>query len=211
MQQSRRAVLKTVGSVGATAALSIGATADEKKGCSESVQTVSRGMFTTNAQPDGQKVSPVVVGGGETKLLWVANPMTIAEDAFEGTELPGRRINVTMEWNPVGAGPASPNLFFEQQNIAGAREVVVYEESDTGPTSDNAVELTAVDGTTYDAVTYRGGVNEFDPVSRKAVVEPGSTYYFVVQADGGAANVEIEAEVQAFDPACLDDSEQTET
>jgi hypothetical protein len=207
MRHSRRAVLQAVGSVGATAALSIGVTADEGTGCSESVQTVSRGMFTTNGQPDSQKVSPIVVGGGETKLLWVANPMTIAEDAFEGTELSGRRINVTMEWNPAGTGPASPNLFFEQVNVAGAREVVVFEESDTGPTSDNVVETTVTDGTTYDAVTYRGGVNQFEPVSREAVVDPGSTYYFVVQADGGAANVELEAEVQAFDPACLDDGE----
>jgi hypothetical protein len=209
MRQSRRAVLKTVGSVGAAAAFSVGAAADEKaEGCTETVQTVSRGMFTTNAQPDGQKVSPVVVGGGETKLLWVANPMTVADDAFDETELPGRRINVTMDWNPVGSGPASPNLFFEQVNIAGTREVVVFEESATGPTSSNAVEATITDGTTYDAVTYRGGVNEFQPVSREAVVDAGSTYYFVVQADGGAANVRVEAEVQAFDPECVDDGSE---
>jgi hypothetical protein len=220
VQRNRRQFLKTAGTIGGAAVLPVGtALADETEG----VETVAE-VVTDEAYPYGGLVTvqesleetgvttPFAYAGHTREQTGLGNQTTPAfevdEGIFEETDLPGKRIRLEATWDPVDAGPANFETFFQRQNIAGEWNTIAYGVGESGPQGANRFEVTLVNGEEYVGIGPTQPVGE-DPQTERSliVVNGGETYRHFVGGRNGIVDFEVTATFQAFDPEAVDSEE----
>lgn len=203
MPHGRRQILKTMSAVGAGSLATIG-TVGANENCVETLATHTRSEGAwAGVSSGGEAVAPStpVVAGAGLVAPYDTTPFDIESGTFEESDLEGKRIQATMTWNPVEAGPNNANLFVDQQTSGGGWEVIGYGESADvlggNVQGENRVEVTVADGDVYSGSNASG-----DSVNNEAIVAGGRTYRVRPQNGTGVADFQIDIEVQAFDPEC---------
>lgn len=209
MPPSRRRILTGIGAVGTATIAGVGRVgADEDESCEETVfdvefdQVGSPALLRPRALPEEQ--IPAAVGFTAVTLPYFTEPFTVDEDAFDGTDLPEKRVRATLTWNETEEDPTTCGFTMERKNFSGEWEQIADERNQSqtggdGPMTENREDLEAVDGEEHldeaDNETQEDQRNEI-------IVDGGQEYRFVVWPQDGVVTPHIEAEFQAFDPDC---------
>lgn len=217
MSHNRRQILKTAAAVGAGSLVGVGAASaqeESSKDCSKTVQEVefqeikSPALLVPRTLPAVSM--PVGVGTGAVALPQYTETFSVSADAFEGAELPEKRIVAEMSWNPVEEGPSDAEFYLQRQPLGGGWEEIAAGEKTTTlgsaqngnpqPLTANSVSLTAVDGTEH----KNDADNPQDSsTTNSVIIDGGQSYRFAVFNWEGITDLSIKAKVQAFDPECL--------
>lgn len=176
-------MLETIGAAGTASVLTLGAASAEE--CAESVQSETLSSATgTNGVP-----APPMVNN----IRYQTDRFTIAEDAFEGTDLEDRRMTVTGTWT---AGPVSMGVRLMRVNFAGQPEQIGYVFTEGGE-----LELVVVDGEEH--VGPAPGAAQEDQVRNQIIVEAGQEYELDLFCQPApVASFEFTVDVEAFHEDC---------
>lgn len=193
MTHKRRDVLKTAAAATSASLLTVGtAAADED--CTETVDTWEESLTFAGVGAAGQFTASDLVP------VIIPPSYNYRPSGFEGSELEGRRLDVTATWgvqNEVGAAPGQgPNDISLTLRQAGSSDPVAVLETgqETNPVGENRLELQLKEGE-----SGPGGSSEL-------ILEDGLQYQYVLEARNGTGlRLEIETEFQTFEPGCLDD------
>jgi hypothetical protein len=205
--------------MGAASTVTVGrALADE--GCHETVGEsvinmayIYAGLVAVDEALPQQAQTPFAYAGAARGETGFGNQRTdtleIEDGAFEGAEFEGKRMDITVSWNPVGSGPSNMEVFVQRKNLTGEFETIGFAVGSFDAMAENEFTMTLVEGEEYVGIGPTQPVGGEPPTQRnQIIIDEGETYRYFVGGRQGICDFEIVNEFQAFDPDCVAANEE---